>query len=398
MSRQRFFALLIAALVVLSGAFYLSSKRNHSAPAEGSALLPALSGGVASVTSVSVKKGGGASVTVHKVGEQWTVVERADYPADVSKLRKLLMALRDAKIVEKKTSNPASFSAIGVEDPAQPGAISSEITITAAAGALSVIVGKAAGEGNFVRRAEENQSYTVEPSITFETEPRFWIDTKLFSLQSAQILSEQVKPNDGPAYTLHRASVANGNATATATSAAAGGAAAAPASASTPVATPAADQPFVLDAVPTGRKALEAPVLASTASAATDLTAEDVAPVADVDFKQSSTAILTLSDGAVITLTGTVAGDKHWIQIAAAKDTALSTKPQGRAFQIASYRYDALFKPLEQMLAPKDVPAAAKGAPAPKAAPASFGAPNKGAGLRPQNSPARQGPASSPTP
>ena len=61
---------------------------------------------------------------------QWTVAERANYPADVSKLRKLLLALSDAKIVEEKTSNPASYAIIGVEDPTMPGAAGAEIELS----------------------------------------------------------------------------------------------------------------------------------------------------------------------------------------------------------------------------------------------------------------------------
>ena len=91
-----------------------------------------------------------------------------------------------------------------------------------------------------------------------------------------------------------------------------------------------------------------------------NLTAEDVAAVADIDFTKPSQAILTLSDGAVITVTGAPVGDKRWIQLKSSKDEALTTKTRGRAFELAGYRYDAIFRPLEQLLAPKDSPAAAK--------------------------------------
>ena len=60
----------------------------------------------------------------------------------------------------------------------------------------------------------------------------------------------------------------------------------------------------------------------------------------------------------VITLTGAAVGEKRWIQVAAPKDAALSAKTNGRAFEIASYRYDQIFKPLEQLLVPKPAPSA----------------------------------------
>jgi hypothetical protein len=62
----------------------------------------------------------------------------------------------------------------------------------------------------------------------------------------------------------------------------------------------------------------------------------------------------------VLTITGATIGDKHWIQIQAGKDAALNAKAAGRAFEIAGYRFDSLFRPLEQLLVPKDPPPGAK--------------------------------------
>ena len=70
-------------------------------------------------------------------------------------------------------------------------------------------------------------------------------------------------------------------------------------------------------------------------------------------------ATVTLSSGNVITLTGAVSGDKHWVQLQASKDPALNAKAAGRAFELAGYRYDAIFRPLEQLLVPKPPPPAA---------------------------------------
>jgi hypothetical protein len=347
MSRQRFALLLIAALVVITGALYLAKERNQPQETQGVALLPSLANDLNTVTAVLVRKGSATpTLTLHKTGERWTVAERADYPADVAKIRKLLLSLRDAKIVEQKTADPARFSTIGVEDPAagEPAtlpALGAEVTVAAPGRKYAVIVGKPVGEGTFVRRVGENQTYSVEPALSMETEPRFWIDSRLLDVPVALIQSVDVKPAAGAAYSVHRLNPA--------------------------------DNSYSLDGVPAGRKALDAHALAPGPTTFSSLTAEDVAPAGNVDFGQASQVVVTLTDGNIITLTGTVNADKHWLEVKATKDAALTAKTQGRAVEIASYRYDAIFKPLEQLLVPKEQPAkpAAPGAsPAPRASPA----------------------------
>jgi hypothetical protein len=351
---------LFAAAIAISGALYLSSQRNLPRDSHGGALLPSLASKLDAVTAVSVRRGSAAPVTLHQVDGHWTVAERADYPADVPKLRKLLLALSDAKIVEQKTSNPANFTAIGVEDPTLPGATGAEVVVTARDAKITVIVGKPVGAGNFARRGGENTSYSVEPGISFETEPRFWIESRLLDLTAAAIQSIQVKPADGPGYTVRREPAAG-----------AAPAGATPPSAVPPSGTPASGVPpsgnFTLEGTPPNRKAADSAALAPSPTAFTGVSADDVSKLEDIDFSKASVASVTMSDGNVITLTGAVKGDKHWIRLQASKDPALNTKTAGRAFEIASYRFDAIFRPLEQLLVPKTPPPAAS-----KAAPAKF--------------------------
>lgn len=360
MSRQRFIALMVAALVAICGALYLSTQRNLPRDPHGLPLLPSLAGEMNTVNSLSVRKGGAKpTVTVHKQVERWTVAERAEYPADLPKLRKLLLALSDAKIREEKTSNPENYAIIGVDDPAQPGATGAQIELTAQDGKHDLIVGKAAGEGNFVRRAGEKTSYIVEPGISVEAEPRYWIDTHLLDIAADKIQSVDTKPATGAAYSVHRVAASepkpidakSGSSSATAPTA----------------------SKFVLEGVPSGRQAADPQTLAPSPTMLGNLAAEDVAAAGDIDFSKPSTVTVTLADGGVITLTGAVIGDKRWIRVAVPKDASLSAKTDGRAFEIATYRYDGIFKPLEQLLVPKPaVPEAKKPVPsnAKKPAPA----------------------------
>ena len=356
MSRERFIALVVAAVLAISGALFLSAQRNVRRDTHGVALIPALAGELNTVTALSVRRGSAApTVTVHEKDGRWTVAERGDYPADVAKLRKLLLALGDAKIVEEKTSNPANFAVIGVEDPSSPAATGAEISVTARDGQHAVIIGKPVGGGNFARRSGDNSSYSVEPGISFESEPRFWIDSRLLDIAVAGIQRIEVKPAAAPGYTVHRVVAASSNSS---TAGAAGSTSAGTAGGSPSA--PKGEDSFVLDGVPPGRKAADTASLAPSPTAFSGLTVDDVTPVGDVDFSKATVATVTPTDGNVITLSGAVVGDKHWIQVKASKDAALDAKTAGRAFDVAGYRFDAIFRPLEQLLVPKETPAAKK--------------------------------------
>jgi hypothetical protein len=274
------------------------------------------------------------------------VAERADYPADVAKLRKLLLALGDAKLREEKTSDPANYSIIGVEDPTKAGASGMQVELVAKDGKHDVIVGKAVEQGNFVRRAGEKTSYVVEPGISIEAEPRFWIDTRLLDIPADKIQSIEFKPETGPGYTLHRVTEAPPK----------------PADAKGSAPEPAAPavSKFVLEGVPSGREAAVSQALAPSPTILSNLSGDDVAPTGNVDFSKPSIVTVTLADGSVMTFTGTAVGEKRWIQVAAPKDAALNAKMNGRAFEIAAYRYDAIFRPLEQLLVPKLPPSSTK--------------------------------------
>ena len=113
---------------------------------------------------------------------------------------------------------------------------------------------------------------------------------------------------------------------------------------------------FELTGVPSGRKAADSQQLAPSPTTFGSLTADDVAAAGDLDFSKPSIVTVTMADGNIVTFTGTTIGDKRWIQVTATKDAALTAKTAGRAFEIPAYRFEAIFKPLEQLLVPKPTP------------------------------------------
>lgn len=350
MTLRRVLILLAVALAAILGSMYLSSQRHLDRDPQGGTLLPGLEAGLDAVTGIEFRKGSEKPLTVlHRTAPgAWVVSQRADYPADAAKVRRLLFALADAKITEQKTSNPASYPILGVEDASAAHAGGTQVSLVAPGRTTAVIVGHSTGNGNYVRRAGEATSFAVEPAIQVDAEPRDWIDGKLLDVPAEKIQDIRMRLADHTAYRISRLPTV-----------AKPGASAGPSAAHKPgapdagSATPAQNEGFKLDSVPAGREAASPDVIAPSPTSYNGVTADDVSMASDIDFGKPSVAEITLTDGSVLTLTGTVAGDRHWITLHSSKDETLNARTRGRAFEIASYRYDSLFRPLEQLLKPR---------------------------------------------
>jgi hypothetical protein len=288
MSPRRFFALLAAAILVLVLALSVARMRRSDGAGAGAPVMPQLATQFGDVTRVTLRHGAAEpQVTLQRQGSGWTLAQRDGYPADSAKLRKLLVALAGLRIAEAKTADPANYAALGVDDPGHPGALGTEVTITTAAGQRSLIVGKPAAGGNFVRDPQAARSVLAVPGTTPDGEARDWIDTRLLDIGPALIREVSLKPHAGPAVT----------------------------------------RP------------------GSAYGALAGLEAGDVAAAGGIDWQDASVATVALADGSSLVLTGTVLGERHWLAISQAADPALAERTRGRAFELGASRYDAIFRP-----------------------------------------------------
>ena len=241
---------------------------------------------------------------------------------------------RDAKIVEEKTSDPANYPIIGVEDPTQPGAAGAEISSPPRTASTPSSSASRSARATSCAAAGEVKSYSVAPSdLGGRRAPG--LDRCAAHQRSGHFDPERraqagggrgIRASPREAQRRRQRFTHRGNA---------GG----------PQAARIRSRQCAARRRCQGARALESG--ASTR-------AEDVATASDIDFSKPTQAILTLSDGNVLTLTGTAAGDKRWIEVQATKDATLTAKTQNRAFEVASYRYDAIFRPLDQLLVPKE--------------------------------------------
>src|SRR5205807_1366366 len=107
----------------------------------GDLVLADLEHSVNAVTAIALRKGDGTHVTLKKEAAGWSVGER-EWPADASKVRKLLLDLGALNIVEEKTRLAANFPKLGVEDVSSPQASGTRVEIVSPARTWALIVGK----------------------------------------------------------------------------------------------------------------------------------------------------------------------------------------------------------------------------------------------------------------
>lgn len=328
MTARRVTLLLIASLVVIVLAVWLSSSgHSEKATMAGTPVLAGLQkNSLNSVTEVRLSKGDGTRTTLKKGANDWSVGER-DYPADSGKVRKLLLDLAALNVVEEKTRVPENYPALGVEDTDSPKATGTRVDAVTSAKTVSLIVGKSSGaKSGYVRAVGSPQSVLAAPVISVDADPRRWLDHTLIDITQDRVKDIAVKPAEGPGYTASRANK---------------------------------EQPdFAVAEVPKGRE-LSSPAAADPiAGSLGSVSLDDVQRPPQAPPTGVSHAIFTTFDGLKIDVAGRKDGTRTLVILtptSTAKETeaeakTLAARLNGWEFEIPSYKYDGLFRPLEELL------------------------------------------------
>lgn len=362
MNARRLAALSAVALLVIAAAVWLSSQRHlERAVVSGEPILADLKQALNSVTEVHLAKSDGTRTTLKKSGGDWMVTER-NFLADAGRVRKLLLDAAALEVVEEKTSDPTRYDALSVEDvdlnalasapaPAKeaydsskpPGA--ARIDIVTPARTWSLVCGKSSGaKSGYVRVVGAKRSFLATPRLDVDTEPQRWLEHTIVDVPQARIQSVQVQPAKGPAYTVSRAQREQDN--------------------------------FTVSPVPKRRKLADAGAGNALARGLESVSLDDVQPKPDAVAASTPAKTLERSHATFHTFDGMtvdVAGrkesspglkkddpkvEKFFITLTAASNDkatqaeaqTLSVRVTGREFEISSYKYEGIFKPLEELL------------------------------------------------
>jgi hypothetical protein len=329
MTARRVVILLIAGVIVIAGALWLASQRHlEKATLAGDLVLPGLEKSLNAVTEIHLTKGDGTRTTLKKGATDWVVAER-DYPADSGRVRKLLLDLGALNVIEEKTRNRELYPQLGVEDADSPKASSTLVEVITAAKTFALIVGKPAqGKTGFVRVAHAEPSLLAQPLISVDADPRRWIDRNVVDIGEQRVKEASVEPAAGPAYTATRDAAQQSD--------------------------------FKVTPLPKGRELSSSSAASEVGSTFVALQADDVrrAPAAASGAAKLDHAIFRTFNGLELDVTGLVEGEHHFITLLArstAKDAqaeadALNKRVQGWQLEVPAYKYQAMFRPLEDLL------------------------------------------------
>lgn len=183
----------------------LESNRGGNRSVERTLLLPELETVAADLQGLTIHRSGDeGQIVLKREREQWVVATRDDYPADVSKIRQLVIAMTDARIVEEKTANPKQYAKLGVADPAGGGS-GTLLTFAGADREVAVILGETAqGRYRYARRSQQPKSFLIDRNPPLPGSAGAWLRPDILDLAASEVRRVTIEHADGESIVIEK--------------------------------------------------------------------------------------------------------------------------------------------------------------------------------------------------
>lgn len=343
-------ALLAAGLILIA---VLAQRSGAPTAQRAEPLLQGLAERLNDLERVTLSKAGNETVVTLERGESgWAVVERDSYPADTPKLRRALLALAEARLVERKTATESLYERIGVEDIGDAGAAGLALELSGGGSYPTLILGDGEGAGQrYVRRASEAQSYLIDRNPDLPRNTAQWLDPTILDVRGERVQQVTITHPDGEVLRVFKDSREQLN--------------------------------FSVADVPEGRE-LQYPGVANViGNALRELNLEDVERVSAPPEHGTTKTELRTFDGLVVTLEGFRRDEAAWATFRASFDPeqagrftaasagaddaaseqasdqrisveqeafAINARTGGWRYRIASYQFDQMTRRLDDLL------------------------------------------------
>ncbi len=328
---RRTLLVLCGVTMVLAAIWYLTP--NEIGPNDHPLLFPGFKDQLNAVERMTVSVGGHQRVaTLERGADRWTVAERFGYPADVGKIRQNLIALGNATIVEKMTSNPDLYERLGIEDLDRPGARGYLLEIYQAGHEgkpVELIVGDTGvhGEMAYIRRPEQEQGLMISADFDLGKETVDWLARDLIDIPPADIQAITISHPDGEVVRIEKSSRTDSN--------------------------------FSILDIPQGQELAYASVANPVAGLLTKLEMDDVSPADSVDTALTKPIVTRFEtvDSLVVEARVYVIDDNTMVTFSvtaneplAAQASELNSRLESWVYSLPSFKSDQLSKHLDDFL------------------------------------------------
>jgi hypothetical protein len=203
--RARTLTLLLAlGIVAVAGGWYFGTATTpgeQTTVAGGKLMFPDLAPKLPNVAKIEITNQGKQTAIEKRPDGGWGVASMHDYPVQEAKLRGMLTGLTELRLAESRTSDPAEFTRLGVDDPNGTTSTADLLQLVDTTGKpiLAVIVGhrRVRSQANvpeevYVRRPNENQSWLAEGSLQVDADASLWLDRTVMNIGHDRIASVAV--------------------------------------------------------------------------------------------------------------------------------------------------------------------------------------------------------------
>jgi hypothetical protein len=200
--------LVVLGVIVLAGGWYFGTSHVPAEQASvdaGKLMFPDLAPRLGDAAKIEIVHQGKPMEIDRKPDGTWGLADRDGYRVQESRLRAMLTGLTELRLVEPRTTDPAQFSRLGLEDPDAKDSNSNLLRVLNASGnpIVAVIVGhrRVRTQGNvpeqvYVRRPGENQAWLAEGTLQVDADPQLWFDRDIMNIDHARIASVAVSHGD----------------------------------------------------------------------------------------------------------------------------------------------------------------------------------------------------------
>jgi hypothetical protein len=199
MSRNLIIGLLAAAIIALAGGWYFGTATEpvqREAMDTGKLMFPGLTEKLKNAHRIEITSKGKVTVIELKDGV-WGIADRGGYRVLESKLRGMLTTLTELRLIEPRTTDPAQFSRLGLEDPTtEKEGTANLLRVLDGDGKpiLAVIAGhrRMRTQGHvpeevYVRLPGDNHTWLAEGALQADADPQVWLDRDVMNMSHEMI-------------------------------------------------------------------------------------------------------------------------------------------------------------------------------------------------------------------